>query len=137
MSGSGNISELIRQSRERPVFVPPAAEVEPVEAADEMPCYARLRGARQVAFMLEFRAADGNSDALDYGLLDRVRLDPSAGLILQFHGVTATIRGRRLRPLFEGILSHRVTWIEVPADPEAVSRDPDATVVTAIDIEPT
>jgi hypothetical protein len=133
--GNGMLSDLIRQSREAPGRVPPAPVGEAAEGADELPCFARLRGARQVAFMLELRGADGNSEALDYGLLARARFDPSAGLVLHFHGVTATVRGRKLRPLYEAILAHRVTWVEVAANPDTVARDPDATVVTAIEVE--
>ncbi|QJX01074.1 hypothetical protein [Frigoriglobus tundricola] len=130
---SGNISELIRQSRsERPA----PAEVAEAEAEDH-PCYAKLRGLRSVAFMIELRSAAGDSDGFDYGLLARCTFDRSAGVTLYFPGATVTIRGKNLRPLFEGILTHRVLWVAVPPSPETIARDPEATVVTAIEVEGT
>jgi hypothetical protein len=129
---SGNISELIRQARvEKPV---PAQEADD-DAAEDYLCYSRLRGIRSVAFMLEMRMVNGDSEGFDYGLLNRCRFDRSEGLTLYFAGGTVTIRGKNLRPLFEGILTHRVTWVAIAAAPDVVSRDPEATVVTAIEVE--
>ena len=128
---TGNISELIRQSRnERPG---PSEE-----AADEIEshsCYAKLRGQRSVAFMLELRKAAGDCEGFDYGLLSRCTFDRSAGVTLFFAGGTVTIRGKNLRPLFEGVLMHRVMWVAVAAEPEKVAHDPEATVVTGIEVE--
>ena len=129
---SGTISELIRQSRaERPAPDPAAEEME----AEEHLCYSKLRGPQSVAFMLELRAAAGDSNGFDYGLLSRCTFNRSDGVTLYFAGATVTIHGKNLRPLFEGILTHRVLWVAVAAEPEKVARDPDATVVTAIEVE--
>jgi hypothetical protein len=128
----GNISEMIRQSRsERSV---PTEEADREEAEDFL-CYAKLRGMRAVAFMLELRTIAGDSDGFDYGLLSRCTFDRSVGLTLYFAGGTVTISGKNLRPLFEGILTHRVLWVAVAMDMATASRDPEATVVTAIEID--
>jgi hypothetical protein len=127
----GNISELLRKSRDE---LPTAAE-DADEGTEEHLCYAKLRGLHAVSFMLELRMAAGDSDGFDYGLLSRCTFDRSAGLTLFFASGTVTIRGKNLRPLFEGILTHRVSWVAVAADPATVSRDPEATVVTAIEVE--
>ncbi len=130
---NGNISDLIRQARSERPLPAPTEDGEP--PAEEYQCYSKLRGPRQVAFMLELRQAGGDSSGFDYGLLGRSTFDRSAGVTLYFAGGTVTIRGKQLRPLFEGILSHRVVWVAVAPDPAAVARDPEATVVTAIEIE--
>ncbi|QJW95418.1 hypothetical protein [Frigoriglobus tundricola] len=128
---SGNISDLIRQARsDRPT----AAEEAEGEAEEHL-CYSKLRGTRAVAFMLELRLAAGDSSGFDYGLLGRCTFDRSAGVTLYFAGGTVTIRGKNLRPVFEGILTHRVAWVAVAVEPATVARDPEATVVTAIEVE--
>jgi hypothetical protein len=127
----GNISELLRKSRDER----PAAAEDADEGTEEHLCYAKLRGLHAVAFMLELRTGAGDSDGFDYGLLGRCKFDRSEGVTLFFAGGTVTIRGKNLRPLFDGILTHRVYWVAVAAEPEMVARDPEATVVTAIEIE--
>ena len=134
--GGNNLAEILRQARGEG---PPAAQQADPPAAggdgtDEFRCYAALRGPRQVAFMLELRFADGNGDAFDYGMLGRARFDPSAGLVLQFGTGLVTITGKNLRPLFEAVLTHRVAWVAEADDPAAAARDPDACVVTAIEV---
>ena len=134
---SVSMAELVRQSRNE---TPSPASKEPVaeatDAVDEYVSYAKLRGPRQAAFMVEFRTAAGDSEAFDYGLLARCVFDRSAGLTLLFAAGKVVIRGKNLRPLFDAILAHRVLWVAV-VDPPIGSaiRDPDATVVTGIEID--
>ena len=131
MAGS-KFAETIRETRDEMSPVTPPEEIEGVE---EDRCYAKLRGPRQAALMLEVRFADGNGEAFDYGLLGRVRFDPSDGLVLGFAAGTVTIRGKNLRPVFDGIVSHRVTWVGEAPHPETAARDPEASVVTKIEVE--
>jgi hypothetical protein len=133
MSGN-SLTDIVRQSRgERPAVPPvdPAGE----EGEEEFPCYAKLRGLRSVAFMLELRFSDGDGESIDYGLLGRVRFKASSGLVLEFANGPVVIRGKNLRPLYEGISAHRVTWVAVAITPARAARDPEATVVTAIEVE--
>lgn len=127
---SGSIAEIIERTRQAAA---PLVELE--EAPEELPCYAKLRGPRQVAFMVEFRTEGGDAEAFDYGLLGRVSFDRSAGITLRFGNGEVAIAGRHLRPLFEAIVAHRVTWVAVAADPGKAAKDPNATVVTAITME--
>ncbi|OWK38934.1 hypothetical protein [Fimbriiglobus ruber] len=134
---NGSISDLVRQARgEKPSPAPAAPAKEAEEPPEEHACYAKLRGARQIAFMLELRLTGGDSDSFDYGLLGRCTFNRSEGVTLFFATGTVTICGKNLRPLFEAILAHRVAWVAVAEEPSAVSRDPEATVVTTIGVDP-
>ena len=125
------ISEWIRTSREQRSAVPQELD----EHEEEYPSYGRLRGLRSMALMLELRLADGNYDAYDYGWLNRAYFNPSEGILLHFNTVRVMIRGKNLRPIYEGVLQHRIPWIAVIATPEHFTRDPDATLVVSIDVE--
>jgi hypothetical protein len=138
MAANINMAELIRSSRSE--STPTKNVVEPLhpaeEPADEYPCFARLRGARQVAFMLELRFETGDSDAFDYGLLGRIKHNLSTGLKLEFANAIVSISGKNLQPLKEALLLHRVPWIGLTNDPgQVAARDPEATIVTAIAID--
>lgn len=138
-----NVSELIRRTQQRgQAAAAPAPSgargPEPEdEGEDKYLAYAKLRGMRQTAFMLEFRLATGDSESLDYGWLCRARFDLSKGLVLHFRGVTVTVKGRKLLPLYLAIRDHRATWVQELANPPAEAvRDPDETLVTSIEIDP-
>jgi hypothetical protein len=138
MAANISMAELIRPSRTEPA--PTKGTTEPLqhpeEPADEYPCYAKLRGPRQVAFMLELRFETGDSDAFDYGLLGRVRHNLSSGLKLEFANAIVSISGKNLRELKEALLMHRVPWIGLTNDPgQVAATDPGATIVTAISID--
>lgn len=132
---NASIADILQRARAGQALAEPAGERAAEDAEDEFPCYGRLRGVRQAAFMLELRLATGDADAFDYGLLGRVRLDPSAGLMLWFANGTVTVRGRNLRPVFEAALARRLAWVREADEPARVGRDPGATVVTAIEVE--
>ena len=129
---SASITDILQRSRgERP----PLEADESGDDEDEFPCYGKLRGARQVAFMLELRLANGDGEAFDYGLLGRVRFDPSAGLTLHFANGVVTLAGKNLRPVFEAALTRRLTWVREANEPGRVGGDPGATVITKISLE--
>ena len=137
---NNSISDLLRRARgeSKPGQPPLAANsnaVELEELPEEYVCYAKLRGPQQLAFMLELRLSSGDSDSWDYSLLSRATHNRSAGITLFFSGGKVVIAGKNLRPLFEGIQDHRVTWVAVAANPKEASRDPEATVVTVIEVE--
>ncbi len=133
---SASIADILQRSRAGSAPTSPHIEPpEPEDTEDEFPCYGRLRGPRQAAFMLELRRATGDGEAFDYGLLGRVRFDPSAGLALHFANGVVTVRGRNLRPVFEAALTRRLLWVREAAEPGRAGGDPDATVVTAIAVE--
>jgi len=87
-----------------------------------------LRGAKEKAAMLELRLKSGNSVAFCYGWLDKAQYNPSTGITLQFGTHTVQLHGKKLnapvRPnvtLFEGLLRHRITWIQESGRAESLS----------------
>lgn len=96
-----------------------------VEAeTDEDSCLAfgYVRGLHDQALSLEFRMADGNSEAFPYSWLGPVKYNPSAGMLLKFTGdmvYLVLIEGSNLNALVKGaislydrgILRHRITWV--------------------------
>ena len=105
------------------------------DGVEEYRAYAKLRSPRQTAFMLELRFASGESQALAYSYLSRTRFDSTAGMMLHFAGVTVVVTGRKLRPLYESVLLHRVTWIQAMDSHQLEEiRDPEETLVTGIGI---
>ncbi len=78
-----------------------------------------LRGANERSYMLEIRRKDGSIVAMGYSWLERVEFDPSEGITLRFTGQAVRLIGRNLnremRPhlkLFEGLVRHRIPWIQ-------------------------
>lgn len=108
-----------------------------VEAMDEVGSFGWLRGLRERSVSLELRSRTGNILAVGYGYLERAEFDPSEGITLSVGGLK--IKGRNLnaevRPLvrlFQGIVRHRVSWVQEAGDPELIGCDERATVVESI-----
>jgi hypothetical protein len=109
---------------------------------DEEECraFGYLRGIRDRALSIEFRFADGNSQAFPYTWLGPMMYNPSAGILLKFTGDQITLvrlEGSNLNAmvngsvnLFErGIQRHRVTWVrEMPRQEAAMAREREVTV---------
>jgi hypothetical protein len=64
------------------------------------------------AVMLDLRGHNGTSYALPYAALGAVGFDPSGGITLEFTHHKVNVRGRNLRPIYDRILEHRVTFIQ-------------------------
>jgi hypothetical protein len=78
-----------------------------------------LRGIRDRAVMLELRKKTGAILAVGYGWIEKVEFDPTEGITFQHCGVKVRIKGRNLNAevrqsvrLFEGIVRHRVSWLQ-------------------------
>lgn len=89
------------------------------EQTDDCGAFGFLRGVRDKAIMLELRKKDGNIRAVGLAWLSQAEFDPSVGITLHVGGQKIRIHGRNLnaehRPnvrLFQGILRHRVPWIQ-------------------------
>lgn len=87
-----------------------------------------LRGASERSVMLELRLNTGNSKAFSFAYLENAEYDPSTGITLQFGATTVQLLGRKLnaevRPnvkLFEGLLRHRITWIQESGQAESLA----------------
>ena len=113
---------------------------EEIETADDFGTFGWLRGIRDRAAMLELRKANGNILAVGYGWLERVEFDPSDGITLHFVGHKIRIQGRHLnseaRPhlrLFQGLVRHKVPWIQEADRATVLEADKSATVVEIIE----
>jgi hypothetical protein len=62
--------------------------------------------------MLDLRGHNGTSFALPYSSLVAIGFDPSAGITLEFTSHKVFVRGRNLRPVYDRLLAHRVTFIQ-------------------------
>lgn len=100
-----------------------------------------LRGVKERSPMLELRLKSGDSDVFSYALLERVRYNRSTGITLQFGTNTIQISGEQLNTpaqanmtLFEGLLRHRITWIQESSQAESMASQA-GLIVTRIRIE--
>lgn len=101
-----------------------------------------LRGIRDRAIMLEIRHKDGKISAFGYAWLDSAEFDPSEGITLRFSGKTVKIAGRNLngevRPsirLFDGIVRHRVPWIQEAATAAVLEASRDTVIIEQVKTE--
>jgi hypothetical protein len=106
------------------------------DAADDLGAFGWLRGVRDRAIMLELRHKDGSITAYGYAWLKKATLNPSGEIVLDFSGETVKITGRNLngeiRPhvrLLNGIVRHRVPWIQESDGPSAMEAAKDAVVI--------
>jgi hypothetical protein len=109
------------------------------EAADDLGAFGWLRGVRDRAIMLELRKKDGNIVAIGYSWLERVEFDRSEGITLYVMGQKIGIKGRNLngevRPnvrLFQGIVRHKVPWIQEAEPTAGLRAERQATIVEDI-----
>jgi hypothetical protein len=99
--------------------------------SDEDTCgaFGYLRGIRERALSIEFRFADGNSEAFPYSWLGPVKYNPSAGILIKFVGdlvYLVLIEGSNLNALINdtvnlydrGIQRHRIIWVREMTRPE-------------------
>lgn len=125
--------------------LPPRTSLPSRDGEDESPvdlgAFGWLRGVRDRAIMLELRRKDGSVVALAYAWLERADFDPSVGITLKFGGEKVNITGRNLnanaRPnvrLFDGIVRHRVPWIQEADRPAAMEAGRGDIVVDGIQI---
>jgi hypothetical protein len=61
--------------------------------------------------MIDFIWRDGNSDAIAYSDIRRIRYNPSIGIVIKTMDCEITIRGERLRDVKGKLLQFRVTFM--------------------------
>jgi hypothetical protein len=112
------------------------------DGEDNLGAFGWLRGIRDRAIMLEVHKKDGNIIAFGYAWLERADFDPSEGITLKFTGHKVKIVGRNLNAvaknnarLFNGIMRHRVPWIQEAGEPEQMEAPGGATVIEEVVIE--
>ena len=123
------------RERRRPDLPQPLSEFEEEEVPTEEGGYVAFAKNRERLFhatMIEFRLKTGNSLALGYAWLSSIEFDASQGLRLVFHDHRVQIAGRHLRELFQGIVQHRVRWVQEADAPTIKLLAPEAVVVSSI-----
>jgi hypothetical protein len=66
--------------------------------------------------MLDFRFANGDRMALAYIDLRAMRFNPSEGIVLEFATRTVTIKGRRLKSIYEYLGRHQISYLSEQSD---------------------
>jgi len=82
--------------------------------------------------MLDLRGHNGVALALPYRLVRSIAFHPGDGITVEFRDHRIVLRGRNLRPLYDHLVDHRITFIQeddFDAAPET------ATFVDAIVVE--
>ncbi|HEY2761219.1 MAG TPA: hypothetical protein VGI75_10755 [Pirellulales bacterium] len=105
-----------------------ASAAEDADGFDDLGAFGWLRGQRERAIMLQLRLKTGNIVSLGYSWLERAEFDASEGITLRFGGQSVKLLGRNLNAevrqsvrLFDGLVRHRVPWIQ-EADGPALLR---------------
>lgn len=119
----------------------PAQEpVSDADGAETVGCFGWHRGTRDFPRMLELRKRDGSIVAIGYAWIERVDFDPDQGITLHAQGRKVRITGRNLnaevRPtvrLYQGIVRHKVAWVEESGSPQTDGVDPHSIQVTALE----
>ena len=98
-----------------------------IEPSNVMQPYGLADDGRAPLPMLDFRGHNGTSFALPYAQLQAIAYDPTDGIFLEFREHKIRLHGRNLRPLYDHLLAHRVTFVQ--------EEDFDATPETATFID--
>jgi len=109
---------------------------------DNLDSFGWLRNERDRAVMLEVRRADGEIMAFSYAWMETAKFNPSHGITLNFSGTSVTLIGRNLnsevRPairLFEGLVRHRVVWLQEADETTIAESSETDVVIEAVKIE--
>lgn len=85
---------------------------------------------------LEFQFANGVQTCFNYQGLHWFNYDPEAGFLdLEFNGYRVAVKGRGLRPLFDGVKNKRVAWVK-EADTEMQDHKENESFVEELTITP-
>jgi hypothetical protein len=113
------------------------------EVTEDYGAFGWLRGVRDRALYLEFRLKDGSMHAFGYSWLESVTFDPSDSITLKFTGQTVKIHGCNLNAecgpnvtLVNGILRHKVPWLQQADRPLAMWGNKKASIIEAIEWHP-
>lgn len=112
------------------------------DETDDLGSFGWLRGVRDRAIMLELRRKDGSVTAFGYAWLKKAAFDPSGDIVLDFSGEVVKITGRNLndeiRPhvhLLNGIVRHRVPWIQESDGASALAAADKAVVIESLSVK--
>jgi hypothetical protein len=114
---------------------PPIAEELDGEDTLEGDAFTVLSADRHQKIMLELRFKNGNAKALAYSYLVAMDFNPSEAIKMDFGGHEVTISGRKLEPLFAGLVAQRVAIIrEMDRLHAEATASKDDTVVSSIQV---
>lgn len=113
---------------------PSASPSPPLQAVDPRTVFS-LRNEAGHTLMLDVRLRSGANLALPYAYLINVEFDPSTGLKAVFSSHMLMIKGRNLRPIYEGLLYHRVEWLQ-EGDARHDTLPENATWITGVQASP-
>ncbi|TLD71468.1 hypothetical protein FEM03_08050 [Phragmitibacter flavus] len=120
------IDDILKQRQAAPV---------PAESEDDK-FFSILVGEGNQEHFLELRFQNGLQTCFSYDGLIWFNHDPETGCIdLEFGGFLVTIKGRGLRPIFNGVKGKRVAWVK-EADSEMQDHKGNDCYVEAITITP-
>ena len=136
---SGDSSILKKYVGGKPA-IESALEAMEGDSLEDLGAFGWLRGVRDRAIMLELRHKDGSVTAFGYAWLKQAKFNASGEITLDFSGETVKITGRNLnspcRPnvrLLDGILRHRVPWIQEADGATEMESLKDATVIERLE----
>ena len=124
MSGSGIVSGYVNAA---------AAATASKGATGEGIAYGLRPEQQGHVLMLDVRLRAGTRLALPFSYLAHVTFDPSSGIEAVFSTHAVTIQGRNLRPIYEGLLQHRIEWLQ-EGDPRHDPHPESATYITRITV---
>jgi hypothetical protein len=130
------LDQLRRRKDDEQEILPLEEEEQGLEPAeDDGRCYSTVSADRIWKPMLVLRFINGDAKARSYSYLVGIDWDASAAIVIDFSGSTVTIEGRNLRPIFDGLCAHRVSWVREIDDLQARANLPkEAPVVTKIEV---
>lgn len=112
------------------------SKVVDLDAFDDCGCFGWLRGSRERAVSLVLHKKSGSSLSLNYGFIERIEFDPSAGISIIAGRTKVEITGRNLNAevrttvrLFEGLTRQRVPWVREANQAELMEVGEEACVV--------
>ena len=110
------------------------------EPHDDHGAFGWLRGVRDRAIMLEIRRKDGQIKAFGYAWLQLAEYDPAGIITLSFPGSRVRLHGRNLNhahgsgaKLFEGLLRHRVPYVQEADEHTHLTATATATIIERIE----
>jgi len=136
------VEELTVRDRLNSLTSRPVARESDEETLEDLAVCGLLRGVAERALMLEFRFKTGNIVALGFAWLEKAEFDASEGITLHFVNAKVQLKGRNLRQplrgntrLFDGIIRHRIPWVQECDRTGAALVDEAAPIITEIRIQ--
>ena len=113
---------------------PPRHEPEVEGIRDSFDDEAMPTARGRAAVMLDLRKANGDRHAMSYAYLMQIDYEPGDRMKLHFARQVVQIEGRRLKPLYQRLLDHRVHAIQEGSDTEEGLKPDEAPHINRLEI---